>query len=256
MIQKPTIKFTRLRLSENREVDTSQWLLTRFGATCLPQGDEFVILGGVARDHLLSHQDEVLLCSVSGDELTITRRLFGKGSEQESIPRPLFVGHSAVSKADGSVVVVGGGATCFSMGTFWNKGVYTLRPPARGSQEAHVETAPDAPRWMHEKTIDIVPGKPSPAATTQHHEPGKPAVITPIPRLKLETADDFLEIVRKGRPVVLEGLNLGSCVSAWTLDYLVDKVGADRKVRYQTGNPGRLSNTEENRLSSTRPQPR
>jgi tRNA wybutosine-synthesizing protein 4 len=203
--------------------------LTRFGATCLHHDGEFVILGGVARDHLLSHRDEVLLCSVSGDEFTITRRLLGQGAEQESIPRPLFVGHSAVSMPDGSVVVVGGGATCFSMGTFWNKGVYTLRLPASADQEAGM--APTGRHWVHEKTIDIVPVKPSPALTSQHHDSGKPAVITPIPRLKLETADDFLGIVRKGRPVVLEGLDLGSCVSTWTLDYLVDKIGVDRKVR-------------------------
>jgi tRNA wybutosine-synthesizing protein 4 len=124
---------------------------------------------------------------------------------------------------DHSVVIVGGGATCFSMGTFWNKGVYTLRmQPLSGP--------PPAPRWVHEKTVDIVPTQRSPLAARKRQEAGKPPRITPIPRVKLETADDFLKIVREGKPVVLEGLDLGSCVSAWTPDYLVDKVGADREV--------------------------
>ncbi|KAK4120771.1 LCM-domain-containing protein [Parathielavia appendiculata] len=227
-IKKPTIKFTPLRLSENGDVSRSQWLLTRFGATCVQHGDEYLIVGGVARDHLLSRRDEMLLCSVSDDELTITRRLFGQGTEHESINRPLFVGHSAVPMPDGSVVVVGGGATCFSMGTFWNKGVYTLRPPARGSQAAR--TSPFPQRWVYAKTVDIVPANLSPVVPPKLHEHGKPASITAIPRLKLETAADFLQIIQKGLPVVLEGLDLGSCVSAWTLNYLVDKIGADRKV--------------------------
>lgn len=34
-------------------------------------------------------------------------------------PRPLFVGHSSLLK-DGQIIVVGGGAVCFSFGTHWN----------------------------------------------------------------------------------------------------------------------------------------
>jgi tRNA wybutosine-synthesizing protein 4 len=183
-----------------------------------------MLVGGVARDHLLGHQDEVILCSASNGELTITRRLSNQvPGAGEPVPRPLFVGHSAVSMPDGSVVVVGGGATCFSMGTFWNKGVYTLRVPAGGGEES-------TSRWVHEKTVDIIPVQRNAPAATKHQNAGEPARITPIPRLKLETPDDFLRIVRDGQPAVLEGLNLGNCVSAWTLDYLIDKVGADRKV--------------------------
>ncbi|KAJ4307068.1 tRNA methyltransferase ppm2 [Collariella sp. IMI 366227] len=201
------------------------WL---FGATCLPHGKEFIVMGGVARDHLLGYQDEVLVCSASQGSLTITRRLISQSSGDESTPRPLFAGHSALSMPNGSVVVVGGGATCFSMGTFWNCGVYTLRLPAGDDRESSVVAS--NPHWVHEKTIDIIPGQPIPprAATLQNID--AKASITPIPRVKLEKADDFLKILRAGKPVVFEGLNMGSCVSAWTFDYLVDKAGKDRKV--------------------------
>lgn len=185
-----------------------------------------MLLGGVTRDHLLSQQDEVVSYNTSNDELSLTRRLLGQSAKEgDSVPRPLLAGHSAVPMPDGSVVVVGGGATCFSMGTFWNKGVYTLRIPTVGAQQAV-----PVPRWVHEKTVDILPTQRSPPAARKRQETGKPPHITPIPRVKLETADGFLKIVRDGKPVVLEGLDLGSCVSAWTLDYLIDKVGADRKV--------------------------
>ncbi|KAK4155251.1 hypothetical protein C8A00DRAFT_42135 [Chaetomidium leptoderma] len=226
---KPTVKFTPLRITGDGDADTSRQLLTRFGATSLQHGDEFVLLGGVAKDHLLSHQDEVLLCSASNGELTITRRLTSRNAvEGGSIPRPLFVGHSAVSMPDGDVVVVGGGATCFSMGTFWNSGVYSLRIPAAGSRDTGLSTSSDC--WVHEKSIDIIPNQRSLVVPTKHQDTGERARITPILRLKLDTANDFSKVVREGRPVVLEGLDLGSCVPAWTLDYLVDKVGSDRKV--------------------------
>ncbi|KAK3293322.1 uncharacterized protein B0H64DRAFT_210325 [Chaetomium fimeti] len=227
-IKKPTVRFNRLEITGNMQKDAS-WLLTRFGATCLQQGDEFVLLGGIARDHLLCHRDEVLLCSLNKGGITITSGLIGKISEErQSRPRPLFVGHSMVPMPDGSVVAVGGGATCFSMGTFWNKGVYTLQIPALEGEQKGIP--PAASQWVHEKTIDIVPIQRKPPVTPKLENIGELAQITAIPRLKLETADDFIKIVRDGKPAVLEGLDLGSCVSAWTLDCLVNKVGADRKI--------------------------
>jgi tRNA wybutosine-synthesizing protein 4 len=133
---------------------------------------------------------------------------------------------------NGSVVVVGGGATCFSMGTFWNKGVYTIH-----GLDAAGNERPGPPRtsgWEHAKTIFTPSSLPDVPKPVRPQTGDGIASIAPIPRLRLETADDFVKIVRHGRPVVLEGLNLGSCVSAWTLDYLIDKVGADRKVRIQS----------------------
>lgn len=224
--QTPTVRFTPLQLTGEAEGHASRWLSTRFGATCLQHAGGFIVLGGVARDHLLGQEDEALLCSLSADGLTTTRLLLGQS--EESTPRPLFAGHSAVAMADGSFAISGGGATCFSMGTFWNKGVYTLRIPAQdGGPQS---TSPPGSRWMHEKTVDIIPGDQAPLRAAKPQEGGSSASIIPIVRLRVETEDDFLRVVREGRPVVIEGLDLGSCVSAWTPEYLVEKVGADRKV--------------------------
>ncbi len=42
-------------------------------------------------------------------------------------PRPLLVGISAETVKDGQVVILGGGGTCFSMGTFWNTKPYSFK---------------------------------------------------------------------------------------------------------------------------------
>ncbi len=191
---------------------------------------------------------------MSNSELAITRRLIGQAPEGgEPVPRPLYVGHSAVSMPDGTIAMVGGGATCFSMGTFWNTGVYTLRLTIAGDEDDGVSLP--AARWVHQKTVDIVSNHPSLPAAATYHNTGKPAAISHIPRLKLETADDFLKIVREGRPVVVEGLDLGSCVSTWTLAYLVDKVGAQHKVGAHHLCPLTLF-ADRTRSLSTRRQPR
>lgn len=231
-LKNPHIRCTRVEVGDSG----SQRLLTRFGATCLRHGSEFLILGGVTADHLLDQLDEVVLCSMSSGELTITRRLIG-GSLQgnQPPPRPLFVGHSAVSMPDGSIVVVGGGATCFSMGTFWNRGVYSLHIPTVDGQEG---CRSPSSRWVYDKSIDLIPGEPSPSSNAKPQNGVASVHITPIIRLKLETEDDFLSVLHDGRPAVLEGLDLGSCVSVWTTKYLVEKVGRNRKVQKLQTSPG------------------
>lgn len=51
-----------------------------------------------------------------------------------------------------------------------------------------------------------------------------------VPRAKLESRGAFEKVVALCQPVILEGLDIGSCTSQWTLDYLSRKIGSDRKV--------------------------
>lgn len=57
----------------------------------------------------------------------------------------------------------------------------------------------------------------------------QPAQVKPTPRVNVSSKESFDEIVRKGSPVVIEGLDLGACHSKWTMTFLAEQVG-DRKV--------------------------
>ncbi|KAK3948606.1 hypothetical protein QBC32DRAFT_221630 [Pseudoneurospora amorphoporcata] len=243
---KPVVRFGLLQVKYGAgglEEAISRQLLTRFGASCLPRGQtDFLILGGVIKDHLLDLEDEILLCSLNGTELTITQRLVPEAANDETASHPgplLLVGTCpVVTPDDRRLVIMGGGATCFSMGTFWNKGISSLELPLRAAKENG--SAPTTARgWAHEKTVDIVPGEPRSlplrsqvSDSVDGDVNGSVSVRTqPVPRVKLETAEDFARIVREGRPVVLEGLNLGDCVSKWgDGNYVAEKIGTDRKV--------------------------
>lgn len=52
-----------------------------------------------------------------------------------------------------------------------------------------------------------------------------------VERVRLNAALSFEAIVAIGRPVVLEGLDIGPCTSKWSLDHLASQIGQDRKVR-------------------------
>lgn len=98
------------------EIDeTSSKSLARFGATCIQQEDSLVVLGGVGHMGVIPQRQEILLCSVSGSRIEVS--ISGTANCHET-PRPLIVGSSIVSSRSGQIVILGGGATCFSMGSF------------------------------------------------------------------------------------------------------------------------------------------
>ncbi|KAK0651390.1 hypothetical protein B0T16DRAFT_403822 [Cercophora newfieldiana] len=218
--KKPTIQF---KIPQNLD-EFYHHALDRFGATAYWDGSSYKVIGGVIRDELLQHSMEIMqLDDDSTDGLGAIKLSRYSGTVEDGFPpRPLLIGTSTIPLSDGRFVVMGGGATCFSMGTFWNKGVYTF---SLNEDKKSV--------WTLDKTVDIIPGeriiplRPNPAIEGGN---AAPVQIKPIPRLKIQTPEEFADLLRKGQPAVLEGLDFGTCTSTWTLDYLSSKIGPDRKV--------------------------
>lgn len=53
----------------------------------------------------------------------------------------------------------------------------------------------------------------------------------PVPRLRGVSREQFMEhLYPQRKPLVLEGLDLGSCTSKWTVDYL-SQVGGAKEVK-------------------------
>lgn len=61
------------------------------------------------------------------------------------------------------------------------------------------------------------------------------ATISTVPRVRISTADDFEKILRAGKPVVLEGCGLGTCIQKWNSAYITANVGPQRRVSISTG---------------------
>lgn len=139
---------------------------------------------------------------------------------------PFMVGSAAVSY-NAQLIVVGGGATCFSMGTFWDAGVYTI-----DFSNAVSEVIPN--RGMHNKPV-TVRYQDSPRliqTSTDSDQPGpqSSASVTAIPRIKLQSRSDFEKLVKNREPVIIESLDLGGCVEKWNAEYLAQSVGESKKV--------------------------
>lgn len=145
-----------------------------------------------------------------------------------SAPRPLLIGSSVISTGS-SLLIMGGSAICFSFGTFWNNGCYTLRimnGTARGVRSA-AESPNGVWRFLHTVAVAKSAGLPveRPLPTTLN-------AITSVPRIRIESSANFEQILRSAKPVILEGLDVGPCTTKWTTSYLLEQVGAERKVSF------------------------
>lgn len=203
-------------------------LLSRFGATVTPASWGLVVSGGIMPRQVVPFNSEILLLDSTAllrcieNDSTIDSPAFSTVGLSASFdgPRPLLAGHVSCAVSPDQVLLVGGGAVCFSFGTFWTEGTWTL----------NLAEEPIENNWKLDRK-DIQPT----AAGQKFSKPAKPqtfestAKIT-IPRVKVESPADFQQILADARPVIIEGSDIGPCTELWTKDYLVNSVGSDRKV--------------------------
>ncbi|KAI8304207.1 tRNA wybutosine-synthesizing protein 4 [Colletotrichum sp. SAR11_59] len=201
-------------------------LLSRFGATVINSGEYSFVFGGVIKDVQLPAALDMIIVKEVNAGLEIVASLDGFG-ESGSL-RPFLIGASVVPHADGEFAVVGGGATCFSMGTCWTQGSYNFAFDTQrlvsGQKELPLLASQIAP-VEYSETVEITADE-----TKASTEILPPVSLHCLPRIKVESKDQFHTILDAGKPVIIESSNLGPCVSGWSQEYLVKAVGADREV--------------------------
>jgi tRNA wybutosine-synthesizing protein 4 len=142
---------------------------------------------------------------------------------------PLLVGVGVVSCAPGEIVLAGGGAVCFSMGSWWNENPLTITPAGtQGAKSWRV-----APSQIS-GTAGTAQAKATEATARNRQEKAKtkktPLHTTEIPRVQIQSTDDFASLVAKSKPAIIQGLDIGPCVDLWNPSYLKEKIGPDREI--------------------------
>ena len=204
--------------------------LNRFGATINPTSSGLIVAGGIiARRGVLPFDKEIVIL----DRAALLSLLFAEPEEQRAIistinlpsefklkqQRPLLTGHITYTPRHDQLLLLGGGAICFSFGTFLTEGTFLLDLTARSvavntwRNQAHTN-------GETKSSVGIRPGK-----TAAYGEK-----MASISRVRVETASQFEQIVASGKPVIIEGCDIGPCTSLWTKEYLAETVGSVRKV--------------------------
>jgi tRNA wybutosine-synthesizing protein 4 len=213
------------------------FLLGRFGAQLVWSNRGILMIGGVTGSRMLTRQDEILNM---------------KSLRPQPIhgPRPLFIGFSVLD-VDGGLIVLGGGATCFSFGTTWNRSCM-LNDALPGSlfqmewrmlhmAEAGSPTAEQTavfgslPISTSEKDA-IVPSRLAHTRNASTATALAASLSSPLPdpvriqEIPMSANINFAQYVEAGRPVIFKHCDLGPCTTKWTTPYLKDSVGPDRTV--------------------------
>lgn len=172
--------------------------IARFGAIAVHKSGYTDIIGGIIKNDILSLSNEVCSISIGNTgQLSIAATPIAITSE---VPRPLLIGISALRTGD-DVVIMSGSAVCFSFGTFWNQGCFTIE----GKNHKIQDKSEMAQEWHYVETFEAS----TEACTPSSYVPT--VVSTVIPRIKVRSTQDFDSIVKTGKPVIIEALDLGVC---------------------------------------------
>ena len=203
--------------------------VNRLGACLTKSRAGILLIGGISRYLLPQELDVVclrLLPSSSGDgDCTVVPSVVEyevRGS------RPLLIGHSVYNGGD-SVALAGGGAVCFSFGTYWNHCLYSIQMGGHRAESiwSHIEAGKLSSESQRLKeNNDASPGFPVSCGVAE-------TAKSVTPRMRLEESQNFEHVVGISNPVVMEGMYLGPCITEWSLEALKVKVGAKRPVSAQ-----------------------
>lgn len=196
-------------------------ILGRFGAQLVRTNRGILMVGGICGGRILTSKDEIL-----NMKTLRTHPMQGK--------RPLFVG-SSITDVDGGLIVLGGGATCFSFGTYWNKpSILTDDPEASLRCGWHLLSTqrPDTANGKFDMVDQTVQQSAPQALQPNGHTESDLRLPDPahIARRSLAQGIDFERFVNDGQPVIFSEGDIGPCTDMWSNSYLKESIGNSRKV--------------------------
>lgn len=188
-------------------------LFSRFGAQLaslnLSQhrgGKTQVLVGGIIDRGMLTRHNEVLGLA-NGTAFHV------EGS------RPLLTGHSMSES-----LILGGGATCFSFGTYWSSSSI-LRIQDEREQPTTWRLVTQKDTVSEKKGSDAAEDAPGAhAADRKLPQPSQ------IQRTQIADFAAFERLLAASKPCIISGSDIGPCTTRWTNDYLKQAVGPDRSV--------------------------
>ena len=211
--------------------------LNRFGASVTQSFEKHkinIIAGGIGKDGLLDASADIVLVENDCDKSKAQERKVQLKCITSVITQRynLMMGACVINSRPDEILLLGGGAVCFSFGTYWNK--------------ACVIKLDTKHAYFYDNTWRLQSVKePSNRGDTLDNRSHKSEHLEPknneeelynwpndVPHVQILDEEDFPRIIASDRPVIIEKLDIGTCVKKWTNSYLKQAIGAERKVLF------------------------
>jgi tRNA wybutosine-synthesizing protein 4 len=212
----------------------------RIGASLVPwKDDTFLLIGGVSKDGVRSLAEDFLLLMHSDTRIDVRYPVMQLPSSW-----PLLIGMGVVAATRNEIVIAGGGAVCFSMGSFWNTGYFTVT--SGDMQGASMwRTSLRLENGTARSALPTPPNIRRKAWTKAGKKSALPRTVE-VSHVRLQSREDFSRMVASSKPAIIGGLGIGPCVDLWTLDYLKEKIGAERELVVHECSSDRMTFKDKN----------
>ena len=200
--------------------------LCRIGASLISSPQGLYLVGGVQSSGLppLGHEVYRLNYTPVSQHQISWSPIPTPWDRNQLDQQPLLIGHSAIWDGEG-VVVIGGGATCFSFGKHMNASIWKFNDREQDDIELWKYVQLHQPSTV----ADGGSKRREPSIETSNPLPNRARVEPPqIRKVTLSDALIFWETVSEGTPAIFPSLDLGPCVNKWTPKYLKESVGPTR----------------------------
>jgi tRNA wybutosine-synthesizing protein 4 len=221
----------------------------RIGANLVPWNGSLLLIGGVSKKHIHSLSDDFLLLKCKETTIEVEHL---RMQVMPPTAWPLLVGVGAVSTSRGEIVLAGGGAVCFSMGSYWNEEPITILPGiAQGAKPwRRVVPSQISGTAGTEGTAQASTAEPTSKGrggeANAKKRPATAARTTEIARVQIQSSEDFAKLTASLKPAIIEGLDIGPCTDLWTLDYLKEKLGPERELVIHECSSDRMTFKDKN----------
>lgn len=202
-------------------------LVGRFGSCLTWSSAGLLLIGGIAKRLLPQKLDILCLCqsrtSLRDHRFNVSNPVLVDFKLKGRLA--LLIGHCAFASKD-SLIIFGGGAVCFSFGIYWNQCIWTL----------HLQSNEQTSSWALDKNKEFIFSADSNEIQVQNPVQAtglaskEGQAMEAIERTRVDSSKDFERRLQFSKPFIMEDLDLGPCVTEWTLDNLETKIGADREV--------------------------
>lgn len=207
-------------------------LLARLGGKATFFENFIYVVGGVTNSSCIDLDNTIVQVDVNVNRVTPIP--YRKNDMESNTKLPIYIGFN-MDIIDERIVISGGGAVCFSFGSYWNQ-TSTIKLPRTNSSLECLYLIHQSSKLISNDEKKLITSIKQPNGDLLEQTNSTNVKPTPVKEIPIETAgasfNEFLiNVYPEQKPIAFRNLDIGCCLKKWdNPNYLIDAVGKNQKV--------------------------